>query len=212
VQLQTHEPLSPAARPGYAASLSAALLGRRRLFGAALELLASEPDDLAAFAERIVSTLAAGRKVLVLGNGGSAAEAQHFAAELVGRFLREREPYAVIALTTDTAILTAVGNDYGYDQVFARQVRALGRSGDLLVTFSTSGASPSVLRAVEDARAADLYTVGLTGARTSELHRLADLTIRVPVAETAAIQELHKVITHLVCELVEESLGHPPPC
>jgi D-sedoheptulose 7-phosphate isomerase len=148
--------------------------------------------------------------VLVAGNGGSAAEAQHFAAELVGRFKRERAPYAVLSLTTDTALLTAVANDYGYTDVFARQVRALGQPGDLLVAFSTSGESENLVRAATAARRHGMAVAAVTGGRPSRLERLADVTVRVPVVDTAVAQELHMAVTHILCDIVESELAAPP--
>jgi D-sedoheptulose 7-phosphate isomerase len=188
-------------------AIAAALAGRRATLDASLAQLAARCGTLAGVAALLVETLRAGRKVLVAGNGGSAAEAQHFAAELVGRFRRERAPYAVLSLTTDTSILTAIANDYAYEDVFGRQVFALGRPGDLLLAFSTSGESENLLRAAMAARQQQLVVVALTGARPSRLGRLADLTVRVPVADPAEAQELHKIITHILCDLVESELA-----
>ena len=193
--------------PDYRDAVAAALAGRRATLDAALAQLAARCGTLAEVAARLVETLRAGRKVLVAGNGGSAAEAQHFAAELVGRFRRERAPHAVLSLTTDTSILTAIANDYAYEDVFGRQVFALGRPGDLLLAFSTSGESENLLRAAMAARQRQLVVVALTGARPSRLERLADVTVRVPVADPAEAQELHKIITHILCDLVESELA-----
>ena len=190
-------------------AISEALVERRALVDQALAQLGHEAATLAEVAGRIIAALRAGRKVLIAGNGGSAAEAQHFAAELLGRFRRERDPYAVLALTADTATLTAVANDYGYQEVFARQVRGLGRRGDLLLAFSTSGESVNLLRAAEDARLGGLTVVAITGAGPNRLAEAADLAICVPVAETAIVQEVHQVITHLLCEVVEAALAQP---
>ncbi|MDI3342038.1 MAG: SIS domain-containing protein [Sphaerobacter sp.] len=186
--------------------LARALAERQRGLSRALGRLAESPA-LAAATDRLLATLQAGRTVLVAGNGGSAAAAQHFASELVGRFKRERAPYPVLALTTDSAVLTAVANDYGYDQVFARQVAAFGRPGDLLVAISTSGESASVLRAAAVARERGLGVIAVTGARDSGLARLADLAVRVPVADTALVQEVHMILTHLLCDLIEAELA-----
>ena len=142
-----------------------------------------------------------------MGNGGSAAEAQHLAAELVGRFKRERMPYAVISLATDTAILTAIANDYGYQDVFARQLRALGQPGDLLIAFSTSGESENVLRAAEAGHQCLLKVVAVTGERPSRLEALSDVTVRVPCIDTAVAQELHMVVTHILCDIAETWLS-----
>src|SRR4051794_39097180 len=190
-------------------TIAAALEERQATFGQALEYLASQAATLADVAARLIAALRGGHKVLLAGNGGSAAEAQHFAAELVGRFRRERDPYAAIALTADTAILTALANDYGYEEVFARQVRALGRRGDLLLAFSTSGESANLLRAAAAARQVGLTSVAITGTGPNRLAGLADLAICAPVRETAIVQELHQVVTHLLCELVEAELARP---
>jgi D-sedoheptulose 7-phosphate isomerase len=143
----------------------------------------------------------------VVGNGGSAAEAQHFACELLGRFQRERRAYAVLALTADSATLTAIGNDYGYTQVFARQVAGLGRPGDLLVAFSTSGASPNVVEAAVTARDRDMTVLALTGRRPSRLEEIADLTLRAPAPDTPMAQEVHMLLTHILCGVVEAELA-----
>lgn len=147
-----------------------------------------------------------GKKIMFAGNGGSAADAQHWAAELVGRLHLERPGVAAIALTTDTSILTAIGNDYGYDQVFARQVGALGVAGDILVGISTSGNSPSVLRALEEGHRRGLITVGFTGQSGGSMPALCDHLIRVPSDETPRIQEGHVLLGHIVCGLIERVL------
>ncbi len=187
------------------------LLERRAALDEALGRMLAEPHFLTSAAALLVERLDAGGTVLVAGNGGSAAEAQHFAAELVGRFKREREPYAVLALTADSATLTAVANDYGYAEVFARQVRAFGRPGDVLVAFSTSGESENVVRAAEVAREMGVSVVVVTGARPSRLASAADLAIRVPVEETPVVQELHMLVTHVLCDVVEAELAARPP-
>ena len=157
-------------------------------------------------AEVMKDALVAGRHVLVFGNGGSATDAQHFAAELVGRFERERRPVAAIALTTDTAILTAIANDYGYEAVFARQVDALGRMGDVAMAISTSGTSKNVNLALERARAKGLVTIGLTGKDGGETGRLAHVHVNVPGRTTARTQEVHRTLLHVMCELIEAGL------
>jgi D-sedoheptulose 7-phosphate isomerase len=158
---------------------------------------------LARIAEMVVEALAAGGKVLVFGNGGSAADSQHIAAELVSRFRRERGALAAIALTTDTSILTAIGNDYGFEDVFVRQVEALGRPGDVVLAISTSGNSPNVLKAVRRAAELDLRTVGFTGDDGGKLRQCVDLCFRVPSFATPHIQEVHIAAGHAVCEVVE---------
>jgi D-sedoheptulose 7-phosphate isomerase len=155
----------------------------------------------------VARALADGRKVLLFGNGGSAADAQHIASEFVGRFLRERRPLPAIALTTDTSALTAIANDYGYDDVFARQVRALGTAGDVALAISTSGRSPSVVRAVEACRERGITVVALTGGDGGALAGMADVSLRVSASTLSArIQETHILIGHVVCELAERVL------
>jgi D-sedoheptulose 7-phosphate isomerase len=155
----------------------------------------------------VADALDQGHRLLLFGNGGSAADAQHIAAEFVGRFLDERRPLAAVALTTDTSALTAIANDYGYDEVFARQVRALGRAGDVAVAISTSGKSPSVLRAVEAARALGMRTVGLTGGDGGALAGMVDVALRVSASTLSCrIQETHILIGHVLCELVDRRL------
>jgi D-sedoheptulose 7-phosphate isomerase len=194
------------ALPPYSGAIADALARRRVALDVALRELAARVDDLAALAARLVATLRSANKVLVVGNGGSAAEAQHFAAELVGRFKRERAPYAALALTTDTATLSAVANDYGFADVFARQVLAVGQRGDLLLAFSTSGESENLLRAAAACKERGVALVAVTGARRSRLEGAADLTVRMPASDTAVIQELHKIVSHVLCDLIETEL------
>lgn len=150
-----------------------------------------------------------GRKVLFFGNGGSASDSQHLAAELVGRYEKERKGLAAIALTTDTSILTAVGNDYGYDKIFERQIEALGQKGDVAFGISTSGNSKNVLLGIRKAKAQGLHTIGLSGKDGGELKSLADLSIVVPSEKTARIQEAHILIGHIICERVDELYLNP---
>jgi D-sedoheptulose 7-phosphate isomerase len=158
--------------------------------------------------EQIVATLhkclRGGGKILACGNGGSAADAQHLAAELVGRFRDERRALAAIALTADTATLTALGNDYGFERVFARQVEALARPGDVLIAISTSGNSPNVLQAAQAARARGCSVVALTGARGGRLAGHADLVLKAPSEVVARIQEVHSLSIHVICEALDE--------
>jgi D-sedoheptulose 7-phosphate isomerase len=179
----------------------------RRLVADSLELkkvfFRDNENLIVEVAREIRSAFDRGDKVLLFGNGGSAADAQHIAAEWVGRFQRERPPYPAIALTTDTSILTAIGNDYGYDQVFARQVRALGRKGDIAVAISTSGHSPNILLATDAAVEAGLITVGLTGRDGGSLGTKVRYHLNVPHRLSARIQEVHIMIGHILCELVE---------
>jgi D-sedoheptulose 7-phosphate isomerase len=155
---------------------------------------------------RIAGSLRAGGKLLAFGNGGSAADAQHFAAELVGRYLRERAAWPALALSTDTSVLTAVGNDLGYENVFRRQVDAHGRKGDVAFGITTSGRSPNVLAALRLARDRGLVTVGLTGNGGGEAAALVDHLIDVPHRETARVQEVHAMVIHVLCQVVEEEL------
>ncbi|HRO61939.1 MAG TPA: phosphoheptose isomerase [Burkholderiaceae bacterium] len=177
-----------------------------RLKREAADLLA---EPIARAVELITSAFAADHKLLACGNGGSAADAQHLAAELIGRFERERPELAAIALTTDTSILTAVGNDYAFDQVFARQVRGLGRDGDVLVAISTSGNSPNVVAAAQAARERGLSLVAMTGrggGRLGEMIGDGDVHMCVPHDRTARIQEVHLLILHCLCDGIDASL------
>lgn len=162
--------------------------------------------DIVAVAELMIETLHAGGKLLICGNGGSASDAQHFAAELVGRFRRERPSWSAIALTVDASILTSLGNDFGFEQIFARQVQALGRPGDILVAISTSGRSKNVLAAVAVAAALGMKTIGLTGEGASLLGDVVDHHLPIPSANTAFIQQGHMAVIHVFCELIEDRL------
>jgi D-sedoheptulose 7-phosphate isomerase len=154
----------------------------------------------------LVETFKHGGKLLVMGNGGSAADAQHFAAEIVGRFKMERKGLPAIALSTDTSILTAIGNDYGFDRVFSRQVEALAAPGDLIVGISTSGNSPNVLQALELAREKGCCTVGLLGKDGGSIKDVCDLALIVPTSDTPRVQEGHITIIHIVCDLLEKTM------
>jgi D-sedoheptulose 7-phosphate isomerase len=156
--------------------------------------------------EHCVLGLNAGKKLMFVGNGGSAAEAQHLSAEMVGRFLKERRALPSIALNTDTSALTAIGNDYGYDQVFARQVEALGQPGDILISMSTSGRSKNVVAAMQVARQIGLINIALTGIHPRDMGELADVLLKVPSSHTPQIQEGHLVLGHLLCGMVENQL------
>jgi len=157
-------------------------------------------------AETLFQSLQSGGKILLCGNGGSAADAQHLAAEFVGRFIRERRPLPAVALTTDSSILTAIGNDFGMEYVFSRQVQALARPGDVLLAISTSGKSPNVLMAVSGAKRLGLKTIGLSGKDGGDLASAVHIPIVIPSTNTARIQECHITIGHTLCELVEEAL------
>ncbi len=155
----------------------------------------------------ICEALAAGNKLLICGNGGSAADAQHIAAELVGRYESNRRAYPAIALTTDTSALTAVSNDFGYEQVFARQVEALAQPGDILIAISTSGKSPNIIKAAEMAGSLGCKTIGLTGATAEPLAHYCFITVKVLSSRTARVQEGHITIGHMWCEMVDQILG-----
>ncbi|CAN5598297.1 D-sedoheptulose 7-phosphate isomerase [soil metagenome] len=158
-------------------------------------------------AELVTGSLKRGRKVLIIGNGGSAAEAQHFAAELVGRFRLERRAYPVMALTTDSSILTAIGNDYGFSDVFSRQVEAFAQPGDLLIAFSTSGESENAIHAALEARRRGASVLAVTGERACRIEQYADVVVHAPSSDTPAVQELHTMFTHMLCDIVESELA-----
>jgi phosphoheptose isomerase len=163
--------------------------------------------DVARAASVIVTSLAAGGQVLAFGNGGSAADAQHFVAELVGRFQRDRRGFAAIALTSDTSVLTSVANDYGFERVFARQIEALGREGDVAVAISTSGESPNVAAGVDAARARGMRVIALTGRTGGGVGTHADVHLNVPHSSAARVQEVHRTLIHAICEIVEMAGG-----
>jgi D-sedoheptulose 7-phosphate isomerase len=178
-----------------------------------MQAMAADAALCAATAEavaRVTAALRAGRKLMICGNGGSAADAQHWAGELVSRFHYDRPGLAAIALTTDSSIMTAIGNDYGYERVFARQVEALGQEGDVLFAISTSGRSPNILAALEAARARGIATVGFTGQGQGlgpgSMAALCDVMICVPSAITPRIQEGHEVLGHAICAMVEAAM------
>jgi len=176
-----------------------AMLGNQELISAA-----------ASAAQACISCIQGGGKLLLAGNGGSAADAQHMAGEFVSRFAFDRPGLAAIALTTDTSILTAIGNDYGYEQLFARQVQALGNSGDVLIAYSTSGASPNIIKALTEARTRNMMCIGFTGNRGGPMRELCDHLLEVPCGDTPKIQEAHLVLGHILCGLVERVLFARP--
>ncbi|MBV9575117.1 MAG: D-sedoheptulose 7-phosphate isomerase [Gammaproteobacteria bacterium] len=157
-------------------------------------------------ARHCINALQSGNKILFIGNGGSAADAQHLAAELVGRLRLNRPGLAAIALTTDTSALTAIGNDFDFEHIYSRQVEALGQANDVLIGISTSGKSPNVLRALETARAKQLVTIGFTGMAAPLMNECCDLVLNVPATETSKIQECHIMMGHIICLLIEEAL------
>ena len=181
---------------------------------ASLERAVKDASLLAAarkIAEIIVGTLRAGNKLLIIGNGGSAADAQHIAAEIVGRYRQDRPAYAAIALTTDTSALTAIANDYGFEQVFARQVAGLGRRGDALLALSTSGRSPNILAALATARERGIVTIGMTGSRGERLGLLCDHLLVAPSDDTPVIQQIHLALAHGICEAIEQAMMREAP-
>jgi D-sedoheptulose 7-phosphate isomerase len=163
-------------------------------------------DRIAAISDAIVNCFKAGGKVLLAGNGGSAGDAQHIAGEFLSRLNFDRNPLAAIALTVDTSVLTAIGNDYGYEQVFERQVHGLGKPGDVFIGNSTSGRSPNILRALRKARELGLVTVGFCGARKGEMLDLCDIALRAPSESTPLIQQVHITSAHIICGEVEKRL------
>ena len=173
---------------------------------AAHERMTANAAAVATAASAIAAALRQGRAILTFGNGGSAADAQHFAAEMVGRYERDRPAWPAIALTTDSSALTAVGNDYGFERVFARQLEALGRPGDVALAISTSGNSPNVLRGLEAANARGLVTIALTG-RGGAAGKIATYHIAVQEERTSRVQEVHATVLHVICELVEQELN-----
>lgn len=170
------------------------------------KFFAAHTDEVAKAAELIIASVNAGGKVLLFGNGGSAADAQHIAAELVNRLTYDRPPIGAIALTTDTSILTSVGNDSSFDELFERQLRALGRAGDVAIAISTSGNSPNVLRAVEAARELGIKVVAFAGRSGGKLAPLADVALVVEADNTQHIQETHITIGHILCELIQDAV------
>ncbi len=167
-------------------------------------------SSIVAIAVGIAQSLGSGGKILLAGNGGSAADAQHIAAEMLSRFKFDRNPLPAIALTTDTSVLTAIGNDYGFDHIFERQIRGLGRKGDVLVAISTSGRSPNVIAALKAAREIGLINVGFTGAGGAAMKPLCDVMLAVPAEETALVQQVHITAAHAICDLVERNLFKAP--
>lgn len=182
-------------------------------FQRSLTAMTAAADDRAllsathAIAGAITDALRNGRKLLIAGNGGSAADAQHIAAEIIGRYKFDRPAWPAIALTTDTSALTAIANDYGFDRIFARQVEGLGQRGDVFIGITTSGSSPNVLAALQAARALGLVTVGMTGARGAAMASLCDYLLVAPIDETALVQQIHIMAAHAICDEIEQTLA-----
>ena len=177
----------------------------------AVESLAGSLDLLQRMADMLIGTLRAGGKVLIFGNGGSAADAQHIAGEFLGRFRRERPAFAAVALSTDTSTITAIGNDYSYDQIFSRQIEGLIRPEDVAWGLSTSGNSANVVLALEAARDRGARTLAFTGGNGGRMAKVADLSLVISAEQTARIQEAHQLAYHILCDLVESALAEGPP-
>jgi D-sedoheptulose 7-phosphate isomerase len=188
------------------------ILSRAHTLQRVLTLVAQQGPQVDQAVDAMVQALGAGKLVLACGNGGSAADAQHMVGELVGRFLREREPWPAMALTTDSSILTSISNDYGFDQVFQRQVAAFGQPGGVFIGFSTSGESRNVLNAAREARRRNMRVVAFTGQTPSSLSEASDIVLSVPVTSTPLVQEVHAVLLHVVCDLVETALAERGRC
>ena len=167
--------------------------------------------EIEAVAKRCIASLRAGNKILLAGNGGSAADAQHIAAEIVGRYKQDRPAWAAMALTTDTSALTAIANDYGFEQVFARQVAGLGQRGDVLLALSTSGRSPNILAALQSARERGLVTIGFTGSKGEALGAFCDHLLVSPSDDTPVIQQIHLTVAHGICDEIEQALMGESP-
>ena len=172
-----------------------------------MQLAREQAGTITTVIDAVVAALAAGHTIFFFGNGGSAADSQHLAAEMVGRFTLERRALPAIALTTDTSILTSIGNDYGFEKIFVRQIQGLGRPGDIAIGLSTSGNSPNVLLAMDAAREQGMVTVALTGKGGGRMAECAHFCLRVPATDTARIQENHITIGHLICQGVDEALA-----
>lgn len=182
-----------------------------RILAESIEVKKRVADEHIAVLNKITQSLrtclAEGHKVLLFGNGGSAADSQHIAAELVSKFFRDRKALPAIALTTDTSILTSVANDYSFEDVFARQIEALGQRGDVAIGISTSGNSPNVLKAMRMAKQKGLITIGLTGESGGKLKEVADICFHAPSNSTPRIQEVHITVAHAICDIIEQELG-----
>lgn len=173
---------------------------------ATLEATRALAPDIAKATQIVVDCLRGGHQLLLAGNGGSAGDAQHIAGEYVGRFLMERRAMPAIALNTNSTIITAIGNDYAYDRVFARQVEAFGKPGDVLIAITTSGTSPNIIEAIKTAREQDMRVIGWTGATGGKMKDMCDVCLCVPSSETPRVQEMHIMIGHMICELSEKAL------
>ncbi|MDD5458223.1 MAG: SIS domain-containing protein [Phycisphaerae bacterium] len=171
---------------------------------AAFEKLAANSDNIQKAAELVISCFQQGGKVLLCGNGGSAADSQHIAGEFVGRFRKNRQPLPAVALCADTAVITCIANDYSFDEIFSRPVEALGKKGDILWAFSTSGSSANVLKAAEKAKEKNIKILAFTGKANSKLEAMADVCICASAELTCIAQEMHQIVYHLICEMIDE--------
>lgn len=169
-------------------------------------LLNENRDQVSRIADRVISAINSGHTIFFMGNGGSAAEAQHFAAEFVGHMRRDRRPLPAIALTTDTSIITAISNDHDFDQIFARQITALCSSGDVVVGLSGSGNSTNIINGLAAAREKKVVTIACTGSAPNKMVEMADLSIAIPTASTPRAQEIHLLLWHTICEMIDDSL------
>lgn len=175
----------------------------------ALVILEAQSKTLVEIASLLINCLTAGGKIIFIGNGGSAADAQHLAAELVGRFKKNRKPFAAIALTTDTSILTAIGNDFGFEEVFSRQIEALAKNEDLIIGISTSGVSKNIIHAIKTAKTLGLKSIGFLGRDGGSLKPLVDIAVTISSDDTPSIQEMHILAGHIICGLVEDYFNDP---
>jgi len=171
-----------------------------------LLLLADQTDKIQELADLCIKAILSGHKIIFCGNGGSAGQSQHLAAELVGRYKKNRPALSAISLTVDTSNITAIGNDYGYEYIFSRQLRGIGKSGDVLFGLSTSGNSANVIRAFKKARRMNIQTVALIGKKDGQMKALADYCLQVPATTSAHIQEMHITVGHIICDLVERAV------
>jgi D-sedoheptulose 7-phosphate isomerase len=195
------EPQEPKPKNPIGAHLERSLAALERANGDAALLATAQ-----AIAAAVIGALRSGNKILLVGNGGSAADAQHIAAEIIGRYKQERPAWAAVALSTDTSALTAIGNDYGFEQIFARQIEGLGQRGDVLLALSTSGRSPNILAALRTARARGLVTIGFTGSKGEALGALCDHLLVSPSDDTAVIQQIHLAFAHGICAEIEQTM------
>ena len=167
-------------------------------------------DVIVAVVEAITAALKAGNKILLFGNGGSAADAQHLAAEFINRFIIERPPLPAIALSTDTSVITSIGNDYDFSEIFSKQIRAIGQAGDIAWGISTSGSSPNVIKAIEAAKKIGMVTIGLTGKDGGEIAKIVDYSLNVSSSSTPRVQEVHITVGHVICEMIDFKLFQRP--